>query len=294
MGKIAVLYGGKSAEREVSLRSGEAVFEALKSQGFHVLLHDTNSENLMRFLQQEKIERCVIMLHGGDGEDGHVQAMLEMLNIPFTGSDVLGCALAMDKVKSKYIWQALSLPTPKFEIIDEEINVEGLKYPLAIKPIVEGSSVGISKVDRQADLRKAYELASRFGAVMAEEWIEGREFTVSIVNDIALPSIWIEPARDFYDYDAKYSPGTNYHCPSGLNEGLEKEISRLAKQAFKALGCSSWGRVDFMLSSKTQHLYLIEANTVPGMTNLSLVPQAAKQYGWDFNELVVRILKSSL
>ncbi|WP_116963779.1 D-alanine--D-alanine ligase [Fastidiosibacter lacustris] len=294
-GKVAVLYGGDSAEREVSLRSGIAVIEALQNQGVDVVAIDATGHKLVNILTEQNVDRCLIMLHGGDGEDGHVQALLHELDIPYTGSNTLGCALAMDKMRAKKLWQAEGFPTPKAKIIDHKINVNGLNYPLAIKPVAQGSSVGTHRVNQQSELKAAYLDAAQYGEVMAEEWIIGKELTVSIVDNIALPSIWIEPKLEFYNYEAKYtkSAGTRYHCPSGISKILEDEIKVLALKAFVALGCSGWGRVDFMLSPDNQ-LYLIEANTVPGMTNLSLVPQAAKQYGWSFEMLVLKILESSL
>lgn len=294
-GKVGVLYGGSSAEREVSLRSGTAVIAALKTLGVDVVAIDASGKELVHQIVNASLDRCLIMLHGGDGEDGHVQALLHQLEIPYTGSDTLGCALAMDKMRTKKLWQAEGLLTPKSKIIDASLDVSGLKFPLAVKPTTQGSSVGIHKVSSMGALAKAYEDAAQYGEVMAEEWIEGKELTVSIVDQTALPSIWIEPKLEFYTYEAKYTKeaATSYHCPSGVTSDMEQSLKNIALQAFSAVGCSGWGRVDFMLS-KDNELYLIEVNTVPGMTNLSLVPQAAKAHGWDFENLVLKILESSL
>lgn len=294
-GKVGVLYGGCSAEREVSLRSGAAVIAALEKLGIDVVAIDASGKDLVHQIINARPDRCLIMLHGGDGEDGHVQALLHQLNIPYTGSNTLGCALAMDKMRTKKLWQAEGLLTPKSKIIDAFLDVSDLQLPLAIKPTTQGSSVGIHKVSSVDALAKAYEDASQYGEVMAEEWIQGKELTVSIVDNVALPSIWIEPKLEFYTYEAKYTKeaATSYHCPSGVTPAMEHSLKKIALSAFAAIGCSGWGRVDFMLSNDNE-LYLIEVNTVPGMTNLSLVPQAARACGWDFETLVLKILESSL
>ncbi|WP_208123225.1 D-alanine--D-alanine ligase [Facilibium subflavum] len=292
-GKVAVLFGGDSAEREVSLRSGSAVSQALKNKGIDVIEIDASGDALVAALMKQKIDRCIIMFHGEDGENGHVQSLLDMLNIPYTGSGMLGCALAMDKILAKDIWQSKGMLTPKYKLLDTDLNIDGLSFPLAIKPVEQGSSVGITRVDSKAQLADAYDLASKYGLVMAEEWIQGKELTVSIVQDQVLPSIWIEPSNEFYDYDAKYISGSNYHCPSGVSAETEQKLKTIALKAYSALKCTGWGRVDFILST-TGALFLIEVNTVPGMTNLSLVPQAAKQIGWDFETLVLKILETSL
>ncbi|WP_395946745.1 D-alanine--D-alanine ligase [Caedibacter taeniospiralis] len=294
-GKVAVLYGGNSAEREVSLRSGAAVIATLEKAGIEVIAIDASGKALVTKLLMANVDRCLIMLHGGGGENGHVQALLHELEIPYTGANALACALTMDKIKTKKLWQIEGLLTPKAKIIDQRLDVSGLEFPLAIKPTSQGSSVGTHKVKSQDELEAAYLDACQYGEVMAEEWITGKELTVSIVNGIALPSIWIEPKLEFYTYEAKYTKeaGTCYHCPSGISEALEKEAQAVALKAFNIVGCSGWGRVDFMLSPQNK-LYLIEVNTVPGMTNLSLVPKAAQQYGWDFETLVLKILESSL
>ena len=293
-GKVAVLYGGKSAEREVSLRSGKAAIAALETQGIDVVGIDACGEHLINALLRYKIDRCLIMFHGGDGENGCVQALLHTLNIPFTGSAMLGCALAMDKLVAKKIWEAQGFITPKFKRLNADLDVAGLQFPLAVKAANQGSSVSITKVTHASMLQSAFELATEFGEVMAEEWIVGKELTVPIVGEKALPSLWIEPANEFYDYDAKYiTESTTYHCPSGVDQKTESHIRKIALDAYAAIHCSGWGRVDFILSEDNE-LYLIEANTVPGMTNLSLVPQSAKYFGWDFDILVMKILETTL
>ncbi len=293
-GRVGLLLGGDSPEREVSLRSGKAVFEALLRLSIDAVAIDVPSSKLIAKINEEKIDRCLIMLHGEDGENGHIQALLHMHDIPFSGSDMRSSAIAMDKVLSKRVWQALGLKTPKFTRLDDQLEIGGLSFPMAVKPIDAGSSVGISKVYKKDDLEAAYQLAKPYGQVMAEEWIEGDEYTVSIVGENVLPSIRIEASNDFYDYDAKYISGSNYHCPSGLGDKEERYLQKLAKEAYLAVGCSGWGRVDFMREKTTGEFLLIELNTVPGMTNLSLVPQAAKAIGWDFDTLVLKILESTL
>ncbi|MBK2126129.1 D-alanine--D-alanine ligase [Fangia hongkongensis] len=293
-GRVGLLLGGDSPEREVSLRSGKAVFEALLRLGIDAVAIDVPSSKLIAKINEEKIDCCLIMLHGEDGENGHIQALLHMHDIPFSGSDMRSSAVAMDKVLSKRIWQALGLKTPKFTQLDDQLEIGELSFPIAVKPIDAGSSVGISKVYKKDDLEAAYQLAKPYGQVMAEEWIEGDEYTVSIVGEHVLPSIRIEASNDFYDYDAKYISGSNYHCPSGLGDKEEHYLQKLAKEAYLAVGCSGWGRVDFMREKTTGEFLLIELNTVPGMTNLSLVPQAAKAIGWDFDALVLKILESAL
>ena len=294
-GKVGLLYGGNSTEREVSLRSGVVVMASLEKLGIDVIPIDASGKNLVNILIKINIDRCFIMLHGGDGEDGHVQALLHQLEIPYTGSKILSCALSMDKMRTKKLWEAEGMLTPKSKIIDENLDVSELKFPLAVKPTTQGSSIGVHKVLHKNALAKAYEDSSQYGEVMAEEWIVGKELSISIVAGITLPSIWIETKLDFYTYEAKYNKeeSTFYHCPSGVLPEFEKKSQSIALKAFKALGCSGWGRVDFMLSTNNE-FYLIEVNTLPGMTNLSLLPQAAKEYGWDFEALVLKILESSL
>ncbi|MCF6766968.1 D-alanine--D-alanine ligase [Thiotrichales bacterium 19S11-10] len=293
-GKVGLIYGGKSAEREVSLKSGEAVSKALKKIGISSVLLDGDGNYLIDKIKLDKVDRCLIMQHGGDGENGVLQELLENIHMPYTGSSSMGCSLAMDKLLSKQTWLRAGIVTPRFRQMKDYRDIEDLKLPLAVKPINQGSSLGISKVSNLEHLEQAYMQAKKYGEVIAEEWIEGKEITVSIVNGHILPSVWIKPSREFYDYDAKYSKdsGTQYYCPSNLDDKVEAEIQKIAESAFSLIHCSGWGRVDFIIDEK-QNPYLIEVNTVPGMTELSLVPQAAKAYGWSFDDLVLEILKTS-
>ena len=294
-GKVALLMGGDSPEREVSLRSGRAVAQALTELGIDKVEIDATSWDLVECLKAHRPDRCLIMLHGEAGENGGVQALLKLLRIPYSGSDMSACALSMDKLLAKEIWQGKGLKTPNFSVLDDALSITGLGFPLVVKPVDGGSSVGVSKVESVNTLKMAYHLAKKsYGSVMAEKWIEGDEFTVSIVGDVVLPSIRIEAPDTFYDYDAKYVTGSRYHCPSGVDEKTEQQLKSIALAAYHSLGCRGWARVDFIQEAKTGALFLIELNTVPGMTNLSLVPQAAKVYGWDFNTLVLKILESAL
>jgi D-alanine-D-alanine ligase len=292
-GKVAVLYGGTSAERAVSLNSGRAVLATLLRQGVNAIGIDAIGFSLLDRLRNEKVDRCLIMFHGTYGEDGVVQGLLEAIGMPYSGCGILASALGMDKLVSKRIWQSLALKLPAYRLMQHALDYGQLAFPLAIKPHNQGSSVGISKVLVEEALPQAYQLAKKYGEVIAEEWIVGKELTVGIVGQEILPSIWIEPAREFYDYTAKCRAGTTYHCPSGLSEEKEQEIQQLAVSAFHALGGSGWGRVDFIMDNNGE-LYLIELNTVPGMTELSLVPKAAKENGWSYDDLVLNILESSL
>ncbi len=303
-GKVAVLLGGESAEREISLLSGQAVIEGLTAMGLDVVAFDPKEQPLTN-LKAMKIDRVWNALHGRGGEDGRVQAVLETLNIAYTGSGILGCAIAMDKWRSKMIWKAMGLPVAAHVLVksDMAINEANLRNLIAklgpvvfVKPSHEGSSVGMSKVQSVEELGKAIALARQYDdEVLVESFIQGREYTVSILNGRALPSISMVTPRDFYDYEAKYrSSDTEYHCPSGLDSDAENQIGELALNAFDALGCSGWGRVDFILDEHSGRFILLEANTVPGMTQSSLVPKAAKQIGISFNELTLEILKTSL
>lgn len=296
-GKVAVLMGGQSAEREVSLNSGNGVFNALRSRGINAFKVDVG-DDIVEQLQNGRFDRAFNVLHGPVGEDGTINGLLDCLKIPCTGSGVLGAAIAMDKVRSKQIWQAAGLPTPDFMVLDDdllpEIVADNLGFPLAIKPIYQGSSVGVSKVYDINEIIPAFEEARQYGEVMAEQWVEGKELTVGIVGEYTLPSIHIDTSREFYDYDAKYIPGnTEYHCPSGLDDAKESELRSLAFNAYKALGCKGWGRVDFMQDTEG-FFYLIDTNTTPGMTATSLLPKAAKQLGWSYDELVIQILEQTL
>ncbi|OCG07545.1 D-alanine--D-alanine ligase [Gilliamella sp. wkB178] len=294
--KVAILYGGTSAEREVSLKSGKAVLTGLLANDVDAHLIDTKDHPITN-LKEEGFTKVFVILHGRGGEDGIVQAILTYQNIPYTGSDVLSSALTMDKLKTKLIWKALGLPIADFIMVDknQHYNVDSiinqLGLPLFVKPSHEGSSVGMTRVNKADELHAAIELAFKYdNNVMIESFLAGPEFTVAIVGEQVLPSIFIKPAANFYDYDAKYlSDSTQYFCPSGLPDDKEQQIRKLALDAYKAVGCRGWGRVDIMFDAN-QEPYLLEVNTAPGMTDHSLVPMAAKQYGWSFSELVSRIL----
>jgi D-alanine-D-alanine ligase len=295
MGKVAVLFGGRSAEREVSLKSGAAVLAALQRSGVDAHAFDPATQNLQQ-LVDENFDRVFIALHGRFGEDGTVQGALELLGIPYTGSGVLASALGMDKWRTKLVWQAASLPVPEYVLLDENSNSDAvigkLGLPIFVKPANEGSSVGISKVKVAGDLKTAYLNAAKHDRlVLAERYVGGGEFTVAILGDRALPVIKIEPANEFYDYEAKYlRDDTRYRCPSGLPADKEAEMQRLALQAFSLIGAQGWGRVDFLMS-ESGHPYLLEVNTSPGMTDHSLVPMAARQAGISFEQLVLRVLE---
>lgn len=297
-GKVAVLFGGLSAEREVSLNSGAAVMQALTQKGVNVEAIDANYDTIKQ-LQSEQFDRAFIILHGRWGEDGVIQGALESINLPYTGCGVAASAIAMNKVITKQIWQSSGLPTAKFTIAqkpnDLDVVNDKLGFPVFVKPAHEGSSVGISRVDKAEQLLSAFEIAKQQDeSVLIEQFVNGSELTVGILNGQPLPVIRIEAGNEFYDYEAKYqSNETKYHCPAGLSDSFEKEIQHLALQAFNALGAKGWGRVDIMLDSQ-QKPYLIELNTVPGMTSHSLVPMAAQQAGMSFEELCWLILESSL
>ncbi|MDJ0917232.1 MAG: D-alanine--D-alanine ligase [Woeseiaceae bacterium] len=297
-GKVAVLYGGNSSEREVSLKSGQAVFDALISRGVDAQLWDP-AERGVEGLVDVGIDRAWIALHGTGGEDGAIQGALQWLQIPYTGSGVMASALAMDKERSKRLFVAAGIPTPTYEIVRsraEAVHVaQEMGYPLIFKPSREGSSVGMSKAFEASDVPEAAETALRYGDVaIVERCIVGDEITVSVLQGEALPSIRIETPRVFYDYRAKYeSDRTEYHCPGTTSDIAEAKFSELALRAFELLGCRGWGRVDFMVDSDDQP-QVLEVNTVPGMTSHSLVPMAAKAAGLDFAELCWRILETSV
>jgi D-alanine-D-alanine ligase len=294
-GKVAVLFGGKSAEREVSLKSGAAVLAALLRSGVDAHPFDPAVQNLQA-LVDDGFDRAFIALHGRYGEDGTVQGALELLGVPYTGSGVMASALGMDKWRTKLVWQAGGLPIPDYALLDEHSDWESvaqqLGLPLFVKPANEGSSVGISKVKSVAELPAAYREAVKHDPlVLAERFVGGGEYTVALLGDQGLPVIKIVPANEFYDYDAKYlSNDTRYLCPSDLDSAQEAEMQRLAKQAFALIGGQGWGRVDFLMSENGKP-YLLEANTSPGMTDHSLVPMAARQAGMSFDQLVLRILE---
>lgn len=293
-GKVAVLFGGRSAERAVSLKSGAAVLAALQRSGVDAHAFDP-AERPLQALLDEGFDRVFIALHGRYGEDGTVQGALELLGIPYTGSGVLASALGMDKWRTKLVWQAADLPVPESVILtadsDPAAVVAKLGLPLFVKPANEGSSVGISKVKTQQELAIAYQLAAKHDKlVIAERFIGGGEYTAAILNGQALPVIKIEPANEFYDYEAKYlRDDTRYLCPSGLSEAQESQMQQLAKQAFELIGGAGWGRVDF-LRDETGALFVLEVNTSPGMTDHSLVPMAARQRGISFEQLVWDVL----
>ena len=293
-GKVAVLLGGRSAEREISLKSGAAVLTALQASGVDAHAFDPAVQNLQA-LREEGYDCAFIALHGRYGEDGTVQGALELMNMPYTGSGVLASALAMDKWRTKLVWQAAGLPIPGYELLTADSDFDAvtkrLGLPLFIKPANEGSSVGISKVKKASDMRAAYQEAAKFDSlVLAEAFIGGGEYTVAILDEQALPVIKIEPANEFYDYEAKYLRNdTRYICPAGLSPHSEAEMQQLALRGFALIGGSGWGRVDFLMDESGKP-YLLEVNTVPGMTDHSLVPMAARQAGINFEQLVLHIL----
>ena len=295
--RVAVLLGGKSAEREVSLKSGALVLAALRARGVDAHAFDP-AEHGLEALIAGRYERAFIALHGRFGEDGTLQGALEWLGLHYTGSGVLGSALAMDKLRAKRLWMAEGLPTPPFEILDAKSDFRAtakrLGLPLMVKPVNEGSSIGMSKVRAAGDLEEAYALAVNYDrAVIAEKFVDGTELTAGILGDEALPLIKLETPRDFYDYQAKYvADDTRYLIPCGLPAARERQIQQLCLQAFSALGCSGWGRVDLMLD-RAGEPWLLEVNTVPGMTDHSLVPMAARAAGLSYEDLCMRILESS-
>ena len=299
LGKVAVLMGGWSAEREVSLKSGEAVLNALLEMKVDAHKIDVQRETIFDDLKAGQFDRVFIVLHGPGGEDGVIQSVLEVMQLPYTGSGVLASALAMDKLRCKELLQGSGLPTPAYMKLEKttDMNLIGatLGFPIMVKPTLEGSSIGMSKVEKETELKKALEVASEFGnTVLAEQWVQGKEYTVAILGETALPVIRLETKRDFYDYAAKYDDDdTLYHCPCGLSQEEESQLQRLAMSAFNAVGAKDWGRVDIM-SDEEGKPSVIEINTVPGMTSHSLVPMAAKASGLSFPELVFNILSQTM
>lgn len=296
-GKVAVLMGGVSRERNISLRSGEAVLEALVAEGIEARPVDP-ARGFYEQMRGAGFDRAFIALHGRGGEDGSIQGALEYLGIPYTGSGVLGAALSMDKICSKQVWRGVGLATPDFlplrpDSRGKEVE-QKLGWPVMVKPAQEGSSLGMSKVERLEEFAAAAELAlAHDQRAFAERWVEGREYTVSIINDTPLPVIRLETPRQFYDYAAKYeATDTGYHCPCGLPADAELRMQELALSAFRTLDCQGWGRVDLMLD-RQECPWLVEVNSVPGLTDHSLVPMAARGHGWSFAQLVLRILDSS-
>lgn len=296
-GRVGVLMGGASAEREISLKSGKAVLAALQSAGVNAEGVDWDGK-LDTARDWRAYDRYFVALHGRGGEDGQIQCVLAMLGIPFTGSRMLGCALAMDKVRTKLVWAGAGLPTPPFELVGAEARagevIARLGLPLMVKPAREGSSFGVSRVASEADFDAAVRAAREFDdIVLAERYIEGGEYTLSIVASTAFPLIKLETPREFYDYEAKYvADDTQYLCPCGLDDPAEREAAALGLRAFEVLDAHGWGRVDFMRDEQGRN-WLIELNTVPGMTDHSLVPMAARHAGMSFEELVLSILASS-
>jgi D-alanine-D-alanine ligase len=298
-GKVAVLMGGQSAERKISLLSGAAVLQALQAAGVDAHAVDPAECDLHEVLVNGGYARAFIALHGRGGEDGVIQGMLETLGMPYTGSGVLGSALGIDKLRTKQVWQSAGISTPAFAVFTDKSDVlaarDKLHYPVIVKPSHEGSSIGISKVDTADALLAAWELAARYDdAVLAEQWIDGVEYTAGILADEVLPLIRLETPNIFYDYEAKYQADTtNYLIPCGLDAAVEAQLQSLSMAAYRAVGASGWGRVDFMLDAAGQP-WFIEVNTVPGLTDHSLVPMAAQASGVDFSQLACRILDTSL
>lgn len=295
-GKVAVLLGGTSGEREVSLNSGGAVLAALKRQHIDAHTFDPAERNLNELAQ---FDRVFNTLHGRGGEDGTMQGALELMGIPYTGSGVMASSLGMDKWRTKLLWKVLNIATPDFEVVTADSDFaaieEKLGLPLFVKPANEGSSIGITKVKQKGGLQAAYILAAKADPlVIAEQYIGGGEYTVGILGETALPIIRIVPKNEFYDYEAKYlRDDTEYLCPCGLSKQKEVQIQAEAIQAFKAIGCKGWGRVDFLMDEAGKH-YFLELNTNPGMTDHSLVPMAAKAAGISFDELVIQILEMTM
>ncbi|MBN6078635.1 D-alanine--D-alanine ligase [Aggregatibacter actinomycetemcomitans] len=299
--KIAVLLGGTSAEREVSLNSGEAVLNALRKQGYDA--HPIDPKTFpVATLKAQGFDRVFNILHGRGGEDGTMQGLLEQISIPYTGCGVMTSALTMDKMRTKMLWKAFGLPVAEMEIVTTEnrVNlnpesvVKKLGLPLMVKPSLEGSSVGLTKVKSVNELESAVDFALKFdNTVLIEEWLAGAEFTVPVLDNEVLPSIKIVPEGEFYDYDAKYiSDNTQYFCPAGLTEEREQELRRLVKQAYDVVGCRGWSRIDVMADAEGK-FRLVEVNTNPGMTSHSLFPKSAATVGYSFEQLVEKILELS-
>ena len=296
-GRVGVLYGGTSAEREISLLSGQAVIAALRNSGVEVVAIDV-SDDLLQRLPEHKLDRALIMLHGPGGEDGSLQGALQFYGLPYTGSGVLASALAMDKLHSKQFWQGVGVPTAKFAVLDEATNwqetLNDMGGVVMVKPSHEGSSLGMTRADSPEALKQAWQAAVRLdSSVIAEQWIAGAEYTVAMLDGEVLPAIKLETDHDFYDYDAKYlADDTRYMCPCGLSADEEVSLRALSKKAFDSLGCTGWGRVDVMVNAEGEYL-LLEVNTVPGMTGHSLVPMAATAAGYSFDQLVLKVLDTS-
>lgn len=297
-GKVAVLMGGSAAEREISLKSGQAVYQALKNQGVDVMAIDVTGSPI-EALSAVKVDRVFNIIHGRGGEDGVLQAVLEVLGLPYTGSGVMASALSMDKLRTKLCWQGMGLSTPKWLVMQSKAEIDSciaaLGFPVIVKPAQEGSSIGMSKANNKDELTKAFTLAQTYQCdVYAEQWVQGQEYTVGVLDGEALPVIRLQTPNEFYDFDAKYRANTTqYHCPCGLSVEREQQLQALAVKACQGLAIKGWARVDVFIDANDSS-QLIEVNTVPGMTDHSLVPMAAKVAGVDFNELVWRILETSL
>ncbi|MDU9406697.1 D-alanine--D-alanine ligase [Pseudomonas sp. zfem001] len=297
-GRVAVLFGGKSAEREVSLKSGNAVLSALRAAGVDAFGIDVGDDFLQR-LNSEKIDRAFIVLHGRGGEDGSMQGLLECAGIPYTGSGILASALAMDKLRTKQVWHSLGLPTPRHAVLTSQADCEAaaaeLGFPLIVKPAHEGSSIGMAKVESVEALIAAWQDAARYDSqVLVEQWIAGPEYTIAVLRGEVLPPIGLGTPHTFYDYDAKYlADDTQYRIPCGLSPEKEAELKALTARACEAVGTQGWARADVMQDASGQ-FWLLEVNTVPGMTDHSLVPMAARAAGLDFQQLVLAILADSV
>ncbi|HEV7817374.1 MAG TPA: D-alanine--D-alanine ligase [Janthinobacterium sp.] len=301
-GKVGVLFGGRSAERDISIMSGSGVLQALQGKGIAAHAFDPGLRSLAE-LEAEQFDRVFIALHGRFGEDGSLQGALEQLGIPYTGSGVMACAIGMDKVYTKMIWLMHGLPTPKYAVLDPSSDLAqaaaGLGLPLIVKPPHEGSTIGITKVSEAAALQAAYDLAAQFDdVVLAEEFVSGREFTVAVLGQgagaRALPLVEIVAPAGNYDYQNKYfTDDTQYFCPPVLDQATSGEIERIAVEAYRALGCEGWGRVDVLLRAADNQPFLLEVNTAPGMTGHSLVPMAARAVGIAYADLCVEILRSA-
>lgn len=295
-GRVAVVMGGRSSEREVSLQSGTAVLQALQRSGVDVVGIDADA-GLLQQLLQEKVERVFIMLHGRDGEDGKLQGALDWLGLPYTGSGVLASALAMDKIRTKLLWQRLGISTPDFVQLAETSDFAAVLTqlgPCFVKPVNEGSSIGIGGASTVVQLQEAFRKARDYDSeVVAERWIKGREYTVAILHEQVLPVIELQTDNAFYDYEAKYlSNDTRYLCPCDLAAAEALQLQEQAMKAYRAVGCTGWGRVDAMRDDEGR-FWLLEVNTAPGMTSHSLVPMAARAAGIDFDTLALQILDSS-
>ena len=295
LGKIAVLMGGSASEREVSLNSGKAVLQGLLSAGCDAAPFDPAEREISTLLE---FDRAFVVLHGRGGEDGVIQGVLETLKLPYTGSGGMASALAMDKLRTKQLWKGVELPTPDFRVLSEGADlqeiVKAMGLPLMVKPVCEGSSIGMVKVESLQTFQQAWDVAKSYaGEVIAEQWIEGAEYTVAILGERALPAIQLKTPHGFYDFEAKYqAESTEYLCPCGLGKVEESALQQLALEAFTVLGCRGWGRVDLMVD-QAGIPWLLEVNTVPGMTDHSLVPMAAKAAGFGFPELLLEIIRLS-